>query len=484
MDITRRASDKILLSIFAYVMDPPSILPPSAGDPCLVLLAVCSRWRQIILHSRNRWTNLVISPTVSSNRFNGDVEFNRCWLNVDIQRRSGYWLEVRILHFKKPLASGQNGGIQNTSPGEINILEDIVLPAAMRTKYLSLPLCCNRAAESFLSNPPGHFYFLENIEISLPRCHEPDPGTGATKFSKPVTVFQNLPFLRSASITINNTLDPLTLLLPWHQLTTINMAYTTISPRTFFVILSKAFPSLSAGFFTINFTTKNRLSSSFIKKNRITIITSLKVEHLHLRLIDPSLDHHLFTLIRFPALVTLRVDLSDSNAGWMMGMFHPILCSSSATLRNLTFFDLKGFGHNIPRPMEQDLDYIFALLPMVRRLRLPFGLYIPNPTMELISMGMLLPSLEALDVTSPTGLEILTMVKERNELAYLRSGLVGSSNAALRADYHAPPRFSEIILWTSKSQEKWVTNRKVLVRSRSSSENTQFTIHYVDQSLF
>jgi len=449
---------------------------------------------------------MVVSPTVSSNRFNGNVEFGRCWLNVDIQRHSGHWLNIFLLHVPKAPRSVQNGDTGNTSSDEISILENIVFPAAKRAKCLSLPFCSNRVAEAFLTAPAGRFYFLESVEICFPKCGRSEvAGTAESRveFSKPITVFQNLPFLHCASIIIHNGLNPLTLLLPWYQLTTINMGFTTIHPKIFRTILSKSSPSLSTGFFTIKFCPKERSPSSYTNQDQLPRIVAPALKHLHLRLINPSLDCDIFTRIRLPALVSFRIDLYDSNAGWMMNIYQPLLCNSSSTLETIAFLDLQWFEcadggsavhldgprRNTPR-IQQDLQNLFSNLPMARVLRLPFGLHIPPAAMELISLGKILPLLETLEVASSTGVDILTMVKDRNEVAHLLSGLVGSSSSALsmssngKCHCESPSHFSEVVLWTSASQKRSVKSCAAYVQSLSSSQRTKFRILYADQSLF
>ena len=506
MDFTKQLADKILLSIFSYLMELPSVLPPSAGEPGLTLLVVCRRWRQVILHSSKKWTNVIISPTVSSNNFNAHVKFDTCWLTLDIRRHSGHWLYISLLHNHTVPLSQQSTNTAIQTPGvEIDMLENIIFPAARRVKCLSLPFCSNHMAESFLTSPPGQFYFLESVEMRFLECDQPATGVrsgseaGLTKFSKPITVFQNSPFLRHTSIIINNGMNPLTLLLPWYQLTTINMGFTTIPPKVFITVLAKSSPSLCTGFFTVKFSSKVR------KRNRRpTRILAPALKHLHLRLINPSFDCDIFNHVRLPALLSFRVDLYDSKAGWMLDMYHQLLSRSSNTLQRVEFWNFLlpggfqlgaqgGAAHStlggphlvIPR-IKQDLDSFFSILPMVRMLRLPIGLSIPETAIKLIAQGELLPLLETLEVTSCTGMDILTMVKERNEIAYRCGGFVGSSSAAMNAcqydaDCPAPPTFlSDVVLWTSMMQMRRVTSCVGFIQSLSSSQKTRLRILYVD----
>jgi len=479
------------------------MLPPSAGEIGLTLLVVCRRWRQVILQSPEKWTNVVVSPTVSSNSFNAHVKFDTCWLTLDVRRYSGHWLYISLLHdHTVPLAQQNTDTAIQTSGVEIDMLKNIIFPAARRVKCLSLPFCSNHVAESFLTSPPGHFYFLESVEMRFLECDHSatsmraDSKAGLTKFSKPITVFQNSPFLRHTSIIINNGMNPLTLPLPWYQLTTINLGFTTIPPKVFITILAKSSPSLCTGFFTVKF------SPGKVRRSIKILAPALK--RLHLRLINPSFECDIFKYVRLPALLSLRVDLYDSNAGWMMDMYHQLLSRSSNTLQRVEFWNfllpggyalgaqgqvahssLGGPHLLIPRK-KPDLDSFFSILPMVQMLRLPAGLYIPETAMEPIVQGRLLPLLETLEVTSYTGVDILTMVKERNEVAYRRGGFEGTSNAASNVCHYganrpAPPTFlSEVVLWTSMTQVRRVKSCVAFIQSLSSFHKTRLRILYVN----
>jgi hypothetical protein len=145
-----------------------------------------------------------------------------------------------------------------------------------------------------------------------------------------------------------------------------------------------------------------------------------------------------------------------------------------------------GGPHLVTPRIKQDLDRFFSILPMARMLRLPTGLSIPGTAIKLIARGELLPLLEMLEVASYIGMDILAMVKERNEVAYRRGGFVGSSSAALDVCQHdgncpAPPTFlSEVVLWTSMMQMRQVESRVAFIQSLSSSQKTRLRILYVN----
>jgi len=500
MDFTEALSDKVLLSIFSYLIEVPSIFPLSAREPSLALLVVCRRWHRVILDrdSPNKWRN-VISPTVSSNHFHAKVEVDQYWFDLHIQRHGGHWLNIHLLLTTPP---PQNGGIGNTSEEELDVLKNVVFPAAMRVKCLTLLFPSYRAASSFLTTPT-RFYFLESIELRFLKDSQSEVAGTATnvmRFSRPITVFHNLSFLRYASIRIHNGLNPLTLPLPWYQLTRINMGFSIIPPKVFMAILSKSSPSISAGFFTVGFSPKQQSPSSYSNRTWWPKIFAPALEYLHLRLINPSFDSDIFTRTHLPALINFRVDLCDSNAGWMLNVYYPLLYGSSNTLRSIAFFNLEGSegpgrlanhrggpGRNSSQ-VSRDMENLFSILPMVRVLQLPLGLYISETAMELISVGRLLPSLDALQVTSLIGSDILTMVKNRNEIANLLSGLVGSSSAVPTTwcDSHrySPHHCSEVVLCTSAPQRAMVESCTAYIHSLSSMQNTKFQIDYADQSLF
>jgi hypothetical protein len=184
----------------------------------------------------------------------------------------------------------------------------------------------------------------------------------------------------------------------------------------------------------------------------------------------------------------------------MVNMYHQLLSHSSNTLRRVEFLNYllpDGFGgtdsdgkvihlggpHRITPQIQQDLDNLFSILPMVRMLRLPAGLYIPEIVMKLISQGELLPLLETLEVASCTGVDILTMVKERNEVAYRRGGFIGSSSTVPSVyRYPVPPTFlAEVVLWTSMRQIRLVTRCVEFIQAFSSSQKNRLRILYVDQ---
>ena len=185
-----------------------------------------------------------------------------------------------------------------------------------------------------------------------------------------------------------------------------------------------------------------------------------------------------------------------------MDMYHSLLCDSSDTLQRMEFWNFLlpggfegiegktnlGGPHLIIPRIQQDFNTFFSILPMVQILRLPIGLYIPGCVQESIAQGKLLPLLETFEAASYTGVDILTMVKARNEVAYRGGGFVGSSSVATarsmrqcNAGCPVPPFISEVVLWTSMRQMQKVKGFMECIRSLSSSQRTKFRILYVNQ---
>ncbi|KIM35972.1 hypothetical protein M413DRAFT_322889 [Hebeloma cylindrosporum] len=194
----------------------------------------------------------------------------------------------------------------------------------------------------------------------------------------------------------------------------------------------------------------------------------------------------MLTRIRPSGLIAFRVDLYDPDAGWMLDIYHPLVCLSSQTLQQVEFWDLPllpGSPHRNALSMQQSFEGFFSTLPMVRFLRLPVGVRIPEAAIDLIAEGRLLPLVEALEVASYTGIDILTMVGERNEVAYQCSGLVGSSSAAVNihnTQRRSPAFFSEVVLWTPGRQIRRVNARIKSLQLLSSSQFTKFGIVYAE----
>jgi hypothetical protein len=304
--------------------------------------------------------------------------------------------------------------------------------------------------------------------------------TAIKEESRRFTAFQNLPRLRSAIITIENGIHPLAFRLPWGQLTKLNMINTTIHPHIFLEVLSSSAPSLRDGSFTIQFK-KITPSSSSVPKNIFPIAKLHFLQNLRLRLIDPTLDTRIFSRVHMTSLCHLRIDLVQDRrkTGWVVSIYQKLLSKSSITLKSLSFWDapLQAYQRSPP----QDLDGLFVMLPKLQHLHLPIGLYIPQNSADKIAQGILLPSLRILDAYSAIGLDILDVVRRRNELAYHRPGSSKLDSGAAGISIH-PPIFSRVLLLTSSDYRSMVELERRYLQSSSSSRGTAFDIRYVDRA--
>jgi hypothetical protein len=316
--------------------------------------------------------------------------------------------------------------------------------------------------------------------------------TAIEEESRRSTAFQRLPRLRTAVITIKNGIHPLAFKLPWRQLTKLNMINSTVSPHIFMEVLSNSAPSLKDGSFTIEFEQIRQSTSSAPLTHIFPIVKPFFLQHLFLRLINPSLDTRLFSRVHLTALCHLQIELGCSKERWAMSIYQDLLSKSRKTLKSLGFWDapLQGDqnteteGTSLVHNPPCSLDGLFSMLPHLERIRLPEAVYIPPNAADKIAQGIFLPSLRVLEVSSTVGVDILDMVRRRNEVAHHHPGWVGSSESRLDHGMVAgtgfsPTFFSNVRLFTASNNRSKVELVKKSLQSSSSSQRTVFDIHYV-----
>lgn len=491
MDYTQNISDDILSSVFSYLITPTAVLPPISGDPRLRLMTVSPRWRRIILESSDLWDTIVILPS-SPVLTPGLAKIAEKWLKVHWKK--GHFLSVFLLqprhlaHINRPRPRNCNRIFR--------IVEDGILPLARGTTSFSCTLSTGHGIGAFFTIPPESFYGLERLELAVPLLPDQDLARGIkTAIQEELrhfTAFQRLPRLRTAVIAIKNGIHPLAFRIPWRQLTKLDMINTTVCPHIFLEVLSASAPSLEDGSFTIQFEGVRRSNSS-APKDIFCMVKLRFLQHLHLRLINPDIDTCIFSRLHLRALSHLKIELDDSE-GWMMSIFQDLLSKSRKTLKSLGFWDapLQGypntemegsiFVYNPPRS-QLDLEVLFSMLPNLEDIRLPIGVYIPPNTADKIARGILLSSLRILKVSSIIGIDILDMVRRRNELAYHRPGWIGSSESRLDPEMAIGtdkfyPFFLHVQLLTSSANCSKVELAKKYLRSSSSYQGTAVDIRY------
>ena len=480
MDYTKKLSDEFLCSIFSHLINPTVVLPPLSGDSSLRLMAVSQRWRRTILESTHLWDTIVIIPTspVLTLRL---VKIAEKWLKA--HWNNGHILSVFLLRPRYPVDVDISQPKSRERTQIFRIVEDGILPVARSTESFSCTLSTKDAAEAFFTIPPGIFYGLEHLELSVPMVPDQELARAMKRTIKEelhrFTAFQSLPRLRSAVITLKNGIHPLAFKIPWRQLTKLDMIHTILRPHIFLEVISSSAFSLEDGSFAIRFKKISRSHSSGLQK--IFRIAKLPfLQNLRLRLIDPTLDTRIFSCVHLTALCRFRIDLvhDRDEAGWVMSIYENLLSKSSNTLKSLTFWDAQLAGAR----SEQDLDGLFSMLPKLEYLHLPVGVYIPQNSADKIAQGILLPSLRILDASSPIGLDILDVVRRRNQLAYYRSGWVGSSklDRGTIGISSYPPFFLHVLLFTSSDYRSKVEVAKRYLLSSSSSQGTSLDIRYAN----
>ena len=493
MDYIQQLSDDLLCTIFSFLITSIATLPPIFGDLRLRLMAVSPRWRHIILGSSHLWDTVIVLPS-SPEVTPGLAKIAEKWLRFNWE--NGHTLSVFHLQ-PQHLADIHRPAPRDREPiGAFRILEDGFLPVAGCTTSFSCTLSTEHGINSFFTIPPAQFCFLERLEIAVPILPHQGLARAIKKTIKKelrhFTALQRLPRLRSAVISIKNGIRPLAFKIPWHQLTRLNMKNTTVRPRIFLDVLSSSAPSLQEGSFTIQFKRISR-STSQAAKNNFRIVKPRFLQILHLRLINPTLNTHIFSRIHATALCQLRIELDHDEAGWMLSIYQNLLSTSHQTLKTLVFWDAPVEGdqsdgltlvYNPPRSL-QDLDSLFSLLPNLEHLRLPIGVHIRRSTADSIAQGILLPSLRNLEVSSADGVDILRMAKNRNELAFRHPVFVGSSkrgSGSHRTGMY-PPFFSAVLIFTSSANRSKVELEKRYLQSSPSSQRTAFYIRYANLSL-
>ena len=174
-----------------------------------------------------------------------------------------------------------------------------------------------------------------------------------------------------------------------------------------------------------------------------------------------------------------------------MSIYKDLLSKSRDTLEFLGFLDAPSrepqrntmedptLIYNLPHS-EQDFDGLFSMCPNLELIQLPIGVHIPQNTANKIAEGVLLPSLKFVEVSSTIGVDILDMVKRRNELAYRCTGWIGSSklDSGKTSTTIYPPFFSALVLHTSAENRSKVKLAQRYLQSSSTSQETVVDIRY------
>jgi hypothetical protein len=300
-----------------------------------------------------------------------------------------------------------------------SIVDSVILPYAHRIQTLSCMIHGNREVLKFLKIAEGRLNILESIEICFVNTWERPVSSFPLANCLDFTALRTLPCLRHAIFHLLNGLHPIDLHLPWRQMSTLNLGTIAMPVDVFMKILHASTWQLEDGTFYVKFT--KPLPPHLILSRHCVIMHALRA--LHLRLLFPSRDHRVFSLLRLPALQRLRVEMYDQFQDWDVALYTQLLAASTKTLRDLRLEDYtpttsKIDGFKIRRRHRETpyevLTEFFRVIANIESLHLPLGLDIDAATANEIATYRLLPKLSSLDFSTVHGWPILAMARRRH----------------------------------------------------------------------
>lgn len=213
---------------------------------------------------------------------------------------------------------------------------------------------------------------------------------------------------------------------------------------------------LEEGFFQIRFS--SLLSPQpILARNEVTMHV---LRSLRLRLVYPSDDSRLFSVLRFPALQSLWVEMVDRYQDWDLSIYTSLLRASSHTLRQLYLSDFFTPGlrvfqtaqnvQNLPvrrrhhETTHHALENLFHIIPNVTNLHLPLGLFVHVLTAEKLASCSLLPQLCTLQLGTSSidsAQHMLLLLQNRHEhIVNVSRGLGNSVVTPYVPKIAAPPQ--------------------------------------------
>jgi hypothetical protein len=309
-----------------------------------------------------------------------------------------------------------------------SIVDSVIIPHAHRIQTLSCMIHGNREVVKFLKIAEGLFSILESVEICFVNTWERPISSFPVADCLDFTALRTSPCLRHATFHLLNGLHPIDLHLPWSQISTLNLGTIAMPVDTFIRILHASTWQLEDGTFYVRFT-KPLPPHLVLSRNCITMHA---LRMLHLRLLFPSRDHRIFSLLRLPALQRLRVEMYDQFQDWDVALYTQLLAASTKTLRDLRLEDYSPTASKIDgfkiRRRHRETTYeilteFFRVIANIESLHLPMGLDIDAATANEIATYKLLPKLSMLDFSTVHGWPIVAMARRRHAL-WLAASLV------------------------------------------------------------
>ncbi|KAF9473510.1 hypothetical protein BDN70DRAFT_937390 [Pholiota conissans] len=406
----------VLTAIFRNMcVSEPVFLPLKRVDPRYILALVCTTWAKIVQNLPSLWDKVYFQaeddtlhpPFPLLNQFSLCVHRSRNNpLNIAFDTVFAGW--------------------------DFNFVRLVIMPHINRIQKLRFPIVGDANITEFLSIDEGHLDALEFLDIYFANTRDFPTSNIPFGLFRQFGALRTAPKLRTVVLRLWNSFSPLDIPLPYRQLTSIDLGSSPLTPDILLHILHLCTSiRLEEAFFQVQFieprpTYKPKLPSA---------VTMQALRNLRLRLLDPSNDPRFFSLIHFPSLEYLWIEMSNAFQQWDLSLFTAFLDSSSTSLHELQMSDFARYAFdaeplyqgnensNILRARQHwdingdvdDIEALFVMLPNLERLYLPVGIHIHTEILEKLSSCALLPRLRLLELGSDSSsFQILEMVKRRH----------------------------------------------------------------------
>ncbi|KAF8182529.1 hypothetical protein BJ912DRAFT_928558 [Pholiota molesta] len=423
-----KISTKLLRAIFEHVCDNDAVhIPLQPLDPRYALSLVCRRWVITVRSTSALWVNVHFTKHPLDKTHNSDPLLHHFSLCVE---RSG----------QRPLTITFDMFCDGWA---FSVVGSVIIPNIHRIRSLRCPVYHNNDIIQFLTMAEGQFSILESMEICLINTWDSPASSFSLDDCLLFNALRTAPRLRKATFYLLNGLHPIDLRLPWGQLTTLDLGTTAMLPEELIKILHSAALHLEAGHFCVRFNKllcpKRVLWRSVVKMHALRT--------LRLRLLYPSVDTRLFSLLRFPSLQRLWLEMHDTFQDWDLALYTKLLRASTRTLRRLYLIDYpssegNSAGFKIKQRYSeitpQTLEKFFKVVPNVESLHLPLGIYIHPQIVDKVASYTRLPMLRELDLCTIHGWYILSMAKQRHE-HFSNAALASASEFEVGSSQRHPP---------------------------------------------
>lgn len=256
----RRVPPEILGEIFLRVLDAyvdfdfDSHSPPSPITTPLILSQICSEWRQICIGFPRLWNHIIIS--FDNDNHGRMIPLVKLWLD----RAQALPLSLAI----RP---------RSIRPTHVSKMMDTLLSYLPQCKRLYIDIITSRLSEVHCS-----MGLLENLEVTLTSGFTDD---GGSCLSNVFTAFEDAPRLKTVKVwSDSNFLEEdaiLKLILPWPQLTRLEIQNFNFGPPVLFQSFNASISSSALGASQIATKTKAKIAQTLSSRRREIFISSILV---------------------------------------------------------------------------------------------------------------------------------------------------------------------------------------------------------------